>query len=146
MFENLLQTGSIGNVTLRNRMIMPAMGSGHVTMDGHVTDDLIEYFAARAKGGFGLVITEYTFVEPAGQANPGQLAIYSDDFISGCRRLTDRVHAEGGRIFMQLHHAGRETMEQTTKMQPVAPTAIPCPLLGSSPRELTTEEVYELIE
>ena len=146
MFENLLQTGSIGNAALRNRMIMPAMGSAHVTMDGHVTDELIEYFAARARGGFGLVITEYTFVDPAGQANPGQLAIYSDDFIPGCRKLTGRVHAEGGKIFMQLHHAGRETMEQTTGQQPAAPSVIPCPLLGSRPRELSTEEVYDLIE
>ena len=146
MFENLLKSGSIGNVPLKNRMIMPAMGSGHVTMDGHVTDDLIEYFAARAKGGFSLVITEYTYVEPAGQANPGQLAIYSDEFIPGCKRLTERVHEEGGKIFMQLHHAGRETMEQTTGLQPVAPSAIPCPMLGGQPRELSTEEVYDLIE
>lgn len=146
MFESLLQPGKIGNVTLENRMIMPAMGSGHGGMDGSVTDDLIEYFAARAKGGFGLIITEYTFVEPAGKANPGQLGICSDEFIPGCRRLTDRIHAEGGKIFMQLHHAGRETMQQTTGLQPVAPSAIPCPVLGGRPRELSTEEVYNLIE
>lgn len=146
MFESLLQSGNIGNVRLKNRMIMPAMGCGHGGMDGSVTDDLIEYFAARAKGGFGLVITEYTFVDPAGKANPGQLAIYSDAFIPGCRRLTNRIHTEGGKIFMQLHHAGRETMQQTTGAQPVAPSAIPCPMLGGQPRELTTEEVYDLIE
>lgn len=146
MFNSLLQPGNIGNVTLQNRMIMPAMGSGHGGMDGSVTDDLIEYFAARAKGGFGLVITEYAFVDPAGKANPGQLAIYSDEFIPGCKRLTDRIHREGGKIFIQLHHAGRQTMKQTTGMQPVAPSAIPCPMLGGQPRELTTEEVYGLIE
>lgn len=146
MFESLLKPGKIGNVALKNKMIMPAMGSEHGSLDGSVTDELIEYYAARAKGGFGLIITEYAFVEPAGKASPRQLAIYSDEFIPGCKRLTDRIHAEGGKIFMQLHLAGRETVQQISGLQPVAPSAIPCPVLGGQPRELSAEEVYDLIE
>lgn len=145
MFENLLQPGKIGKITLKNRMIVPAMGGGWGELDGRVNDRVIEYFAARAKGGFGLVYTEYTYVDPLGKANPGQIAIYSDEFIPDCKRLTDRVHEEGGKIFMQLHHAGRQTMQQVTGSEPVAPSAIPCPLLGGQTRELSTEEVYELI-
>ena len=146
MFNQVLQQGKIGNVELNNRFIMPAMGSGHGEADGKVGAELIEYYAARAHGGFGLIITEFVCVDPVGKAMPGQLMICSDDYIEGFMKLTDRIHKEDGKIFMQLQHSGRQTVSYFTGMQPVAPSPIPCPVNKELPRELTVEEVYEIIE
>lgn len=146
MFNRVLERMKIGNVELNNRFIMPAMGSSHGEADGKAGDELIEYYAARARGGFGLIITEFVCVDPIGKALPGQLMIHSDDFIEGFERLTDRIHKEGGKIFMQLQHSGRQTVSYFTGMQPVAPSPIPCPVNKELPRELTVEEIYETIE
>jgi len=146
MYDHVLKKGKIGNVELKNRFVMPAMGSSHTEIDGSVGDELIEYYAARARGGFGLIITEFTFIDPPGRAIPGQLSICSDDAIPGFKRLTDRIHAEGAKIFMQLHHAGRETNSYFTQLQTVSSSSIACPVNRQIPMELTTEEVYDLIE
>lgn len=146
MFEHVLQKGQIGGVTLKNRFVMPAMSSSHGEANGTAGPDLIAYYAARARGGFGLIITEFTYVSPEGCAIPGQLRIDSDDCITGYRALTERVHAEGGTIFMQIHHAGRETVSQITGLPNVAPSAVPCPVNLQIPHELTLEEVWAVIE
>ncbi len=146
MYEKLLQEGKIGSVILRNRMVMPAMGSSHGNFDGTVNQGLIDYYTKRATGYFGLVITEFTCIDKLGQAIPGQLMICDDSYIEGLKKLTESVHNENGKIFCQLHHAGRETNSAVTGMQPVAPSPIPCPINREIPRELSTFEVYELIE
>ena len=146
MFNKVLQKGNIGNIMLNNRFIMPAMGSGHGEVDGKVGEELIEYYVARARGGFGLIITEFVCVDPVGKAMPGQLMIHSDEFIVGFKNLTDRIHAEGGTIFLQLQHSGRQTVSHFTGMQPVAPSPIPCPINLELPREQTVDEIYETIE
>lgn len=145
MYINVLQKGSIGNLELSNRLIMPAMGSSHGEADGKVGEELIEYYAARARGGFGLIITEFVCVDLVGKAMPGQLMINSDEFIDGFKQLTDRIHEEGGKIFLQLQHSGRQTVSHFTGMQPVAPSPIPCPINRELPRELTVAEVYETV-
>ena len=61
MFEHVLKKGKIGSLRLKNRFIMPAMGSSRGEEDGNAGQELIEYYAARARGGFALVITEFTW-------------------------------------------------------------------------------------
>lgn len=146
MFDHVNRPGNIGSVTLQNRFVMPAMGSSHGHGDGTVSDKLIAYYEARAKGGFGLIITEFTCVDPVGKALPGQLMIYDDSFIPGFQKLADRIHQAGSKVFMQLQHSGRQTVSAFSGYQPVSASAIPCPVNKELPRELTTQEVYEVIE
>ncbi len=146
MFKNILSQGKIGELKLKNRFIMAAMGSSHGNADGSVGDELIAYYAARARGGFGLLITEFTAISPEGKALPGQLINYSDESVPGFKRLTDRIHEEGGRIFMQLQHSGRQTVSLFSGTQPVAPSPVPCPVNKELPRELTISEIHELVE
>lgn len=146
MFQNILKKGNIGCVELKNRMIMPAMGSHHGTHDGRVNEELIEYYGARARGGFGLIIVEFTCVDPAGKALPGQLMADTDQCIEGFKRLADRIHQEGGKIFLQLQHSGRQTVSHFTGRQPVAPSPIPCPVNKELPRELTIDEIRQIVE
>jgi len=145
MFTNVLKKGKIGNLELKNRFIMPAMGSSHGEEGGKIGNELLEYYAARARGGFGLIITEFTCVDLAGKAMPSQLMIHSDEFIPEFKKLTERIHQEGGKIFLQLQHSGRQTISHFTGGQPVAPSPVPCPVNRDLPKELTVEEIRDII-
>lgn len=145
-FSQTLSPIKIGNIELKNRYVVPAMGSHLGEPNGHVSERTIDYYVARVKGGYGLIITEFTYVDPVGMAFPGQLSLADDSFIESNKRLTDAVHEHGGIIFCQLHHAGRLSYSMFTGKQPVAPSPIPSPANKEIPHELTTEEVYELIE
>lgn len=137
----------IGSMELKNRLIVPAMGTLQCSEDGSVTDQLIEYWAARAKGGWSLLLVEVTAVDPLGVSAPFVPVLYDDRYIPGMKKLADEVHKYGAKIGVQLYHAGRQAVcKALLGKQPVAPSPIPCPLINEVPHELTTEEVYELIE
>lgn len=146
MFEKMSSAAKIGTVEIRNRFIMPAMKSDMTSPDRKVTQTLIDYYTERAKGGFGLLITEYCLIDPSGAGIPHQLSCYDDVFIPGLKKLTQSVHDAGAKMFMQLHHAGRSTMEEVTGMPTVAPSAIASPIFGTMPRALTIEEIRNLIQ
>ncbi|WP_147534617.1 NAD(P)/FAD-dependent oxidoreductase [Bacillus marasmi] len=146
-YRYLFEKGKIGQVTLRNRLIMPAMGTGLAGPDGEMTDHVIAYYEERAKGGTGLIITEYTSVDyKLGRANFNQLRIDEDRFLPGFYRLANAVHKYGAKIFVQLQHPGRETTSYTLNgQQIVAPSPVACAAIGEVPRELTTEEVKGIV-
>src|SRR5690554_6532769 len=146
MFENILKKGNIGTLEIRNRFVVPAMGTGRAELNGFLNDNVIEYYVERARGGFGLIILEVTGVDPLGKAIPEQIMIDDDKYIPKLKELADRIHAEGVKVFPQLHHAGRQAVEKILNAQSVAPSAISDPMTRSMPRELTIDEVYQLIE
>ena len=130
-FRHLLSPARIGNITVRNRMVMPPMGTNYASDDGFVTERLVRYYEARAEGGTGLIIVEVAAVAPEGKAITHQIGIWADKFIPGC--ATGRIiRKHGARAAIQLHHAGRQTTFQTTGYQPVAPS-IPVPSAGICP-------------
>ena len=95
---HLLAPGRIGSLSLRNRILMCPMGDNQATDGGYVTDQQIDYFEARAKGGAALLLVGSVGVTaPDGLSSPRQSAIGGDDFVDGWRRLADRVHAHDGR-------------------------------------------------
>ena len=108
MYGLLFQPMRIGALELKNRLVMPAMNSHLADGEHHFTDQALNYYGERALGGFGLQITEFLCVSEEGLAYPMQAGIYDDRFIPSLKRLTERIHRNGGRIFAQLHHAGRK--------------------------------------
>ena len=104
---------------------MPAMTTRLADRDGFVTDATIAYFAARAKGGTGLVTVEMASPERVGRHRFHELGIYDDRFIPGLRRLTDAIHAHGAKASIQLGHAGGHTREDICGEPPIAPSAVP---------------------
>jgi 2,4-dienoyl-CoA reductase-like NADH-dependent reductase (Old Yellow Enzyme family)/thioredoxin reductase len=145
-FEKLLSPIEIGNLTLKNRMVMPAMGTGYANEAGTATDRLIDYFAARAKGGAGLLIVEATAVHPLGLIFKGECGIFHDRHIPGFKRLTSKVHEYGSRIAMQLAHGGRQTKSTLIGAQPLGPSAIPAPALCTEiPRAMTVDEIQAVV-
>ena len=128
-YPNLLAPITLGNVTLRNRSLMGSMHTGlEETGDwGRVA----AFYAARAKGGAGLIVTGGMAPNREGGVFPGAAGLFTATDIANHRRVTDAVHAEGGRIAMQILHAGRYAYGPEC----VAPSAIKSPI-SLSPAEI----------
>lgn len=102
---------AIGNCTIKNRVVLSPMLMGFGQLDGKVTPKLLDYYEARAKGGCGLLITEITRVnDVTGAGAFAQLAASHDYHIKGLRELGDRIHRHGAKVFVQLHHPGRQNV------------------------------------
>jgi len=142
----MLRPGSLGPVDLRCRVVLPAMESNLGTRDGFVTPDAIAYYGARADGGVGLVVTENTSIHPSGLVAPGMLRIETDAHGEAFRPLADRVHEAGAAFFVQLSHAGRQTLFSTTGMQPWGASDVPCPVMKDPPRAMTEADIREVVE
>ncbi|MBM4761476.1 NAD(P)/FAD-dependent oxidoreductase [Bacillus sp. B15-48] len=145
-FESTFSPMYIGKMLVKNRLVVPAMDSAMCEMDGTIEKMACDYYGARAKGGFGLVITEIAAVDERATGMPGEPRLYSDDYIPGLRKLANAIHRGGAKAIVQLHHAGRETTKALIGLTPVGPTSIPSPIYREPVNEYTTEQVYELID
>lgn len=145
-FESTFTPMYIGNMLVKNRLVVPAMDSGMAEPDGSISSKTVDYYAARARGGFGMVIVEIAAVDPKGKGMPGEIDISNDSFVPGLTNLANGIKHYGSRAIVQLHHAGRETIAALAGAQPVAPSSVPCPTNRETPHEMTTKEVYELID
>lgn len=144
-FEHILSPGKIGNLTIKNRMAMPGMGTN---VSGHSNKQEAAWYATRAKGGFGLIVTEYNCVTPEGIAYPGEVYICEEE-IPGYQMVTSEVHkTPDAKVFMQIHHAGRQSFGFTlgTGLIAEAPSSIPCTNARQPVHEMTTKEVWDLID
>lgn len=128
MTNPLLAPGRIGGVNLRNRVVMPSMTTRAADGEGFVTEDSIAYYAARARGGVGLITVEMASPERAGRHRLRELGIYDDRFLPGLKRLVQAIHAEGARAAIQLGHGGGHTRRDISGETPIAPSAIPHPV------------------
>lgn len=120
-YVKLLSPMNIGVVTIKNRVVMPAMMLGHGKFDGTPTRQMMDYYEERAKGGVGLIITEMTRVnDTEGAGAFTQLAISQDYHIKPLSELVKRVHKHNCKIFVQLHHPGKQTIPLTVGTLPIA--------------------------
>ena len=107
-YEMLLSPIKIGNIQLKNRVVMAPMLIGMGDFDGKPTEQLMNYYVERAKGGTALIITEITRVNDFhGAAAFAQLSMSKDSHIEPMRKFADRIHEAGGKLAVQLHHPGR---------------------------------------
>lgn len=110
-YEKLFTPGKIGNVELKNRIVMPPMMLGFGQFDGTPTEEMMDYYEERAIGGTGLIITEITRVNDfSGASAFAQLAISHDYHIAPLKEMIDRIHRHGTKLFVQLHHPGRQNL------------------------------------
>lgn len=145
MKKALLTPGKIGTLEVKNRVVMAPMGSFYVDQDGYVDDRLIDYLAARAKGGCGTVMMEFTAVHPNGQP-AGMPAIYDDSFIPGLAKVAKAIKDNGATPAIQLAHCGRQTFIKPPHGEPVAASPLPCMASGTIGREMTEADIWEAIE
>jgi 2,4-dienoyl-CoA reductase-like NADH-dependent reductase (Old Yellow Enzyme family)/thioredoxin reductase len=113
--------------------------------DGVVNDRHIAYYLKRVKGGAGYITFEHTGVMRQGKSFFNMALIDSDQKVVHFKKLVDAVHREGGKIVIQINHAGRQTSSSMTGSPIVAPSAIPCPVRKEMPQELSQEEIQEIV-
>lgn len=137
----LKESVQIGNLNLRNRIVMPPMATGKAE-DGKPGDELVEYYRARAKGT-ALIIVEHEYIMPQGIAHSGQLSMSDDSVIPAFNALTEAVHGEGAKIIAQISHAGAKAKD--SGMTAVGPSAVAF-RDGTIPEELTYDQIKEIIQ
>jgi 2,4-dienoyl-CoA reductase-like NADH-dependent reductase (Old Yellow Enzyme family) len=141
----LFETTTINAMTLENRFVRSATWEGLATDDGFVTDRLIDLSVQLAKGGVGLIITGHAYVSKEGQASPWQLGVHSDAFIKGLAAMVDAVHEAGGKIVLQLAHAGRRAGFGLTELEPLGPSVM-IGETGPACRAMTQDEILRVGE
>jgi len=144
--EKLFEKFNIGTMELKNRIVMPAIGTWFANDGGTVSQHLIDYYARRAEGGAGLIVVEASSIDPVQIMNPRQIRIDDDKFIPGLSTLASSIKAHQAKAAIQLYHPGRETHTMITGVQPVAPSPIPCPIVQDMPKELSEQEIKVIID
>lgn len=129
-YPRLLAPLDLGFTTLKNRVLM---GSMHTNLEERGDwNRVAEFYAARARGGAGLIVTGGMAPNAEGGVFPGAGGLFSDKDIENHRHVTGRVHEEGGKIVMQILHAGRYAYSPDC----VAPSALKSPISPFPPKEL----------
>lgn len=137
----------IKTIKMPNRIVRSATYEKMADEDGFVTEQLINLYIKLVKGGAGLIITGNALVHVSGRSAPNMLCIHNDYYIDGLKKLTKAVHKAGGRIVIQLNHGGRQCATVFLGgSEPVAPSVVYEPVYKVMPRQLTNEEIWELIE
>jgi 2,4-dienoyl-CoA reductase-like NADH-dependent reductase (Old Yellow Enzyme family)/thioredoxin reductase len=135
----------IRTMELANRVVMAPMGTNLGNPDSTVSDSSVAYLKRRVSGGMGLVITEIVGVHPNGLVIDNQLGVFDNRFIAGLKRLVDTAHKAGCKIAIQLHHAGRESSPMLLQGKAIGPSAIPSLIYRMKPKEMTREDIEEVI-
>ena len=147
MLDTLFSPKKIGSCQIPNRLVVPAMVTNFCTEDGLITDRFIEYIEEKAKGGWGLIITEDYAVNENAKGYRFIPGLYNDGQIEGNKKLTETVHQYGSKIFCQMYHPGRQSTHFVNGgVQPIAPSATMDPLLQEMPREITVEEIHQIVK
>ena len=144
--KSLFSPFSIGNLKLENRIVMPPMATNYATSEGFVSDRQIAYYVARARGGVGYITVEHTAIHEHGKASPKMLMISTDEHAAKIENLVEAVHTEGGKIVVQINHAGRQTFSKVTGAPIVGPSAVPVSPVMETPHELSTGEIEDLVK
>ncbi len=143
----LFEPFNLAGLELKNRLVRSATYEKRADVDGFVTDELIEFYKELTRGGSGLIITGCTLIHISGRFVPQMLCIHNDYYIDKLRRLTDAVHNLGGKIIIQLAHGGRQCFPALLGgEQPIAPSAVYDPSTKITPREMTNEEIWDIID
>ncbi len=141
--KHLFSPIRIGTMVVRNRIVMAPTGSNLATHEGEVTQTQINFYEARARGGVGLIVCEDTTIGPKYIWNT--LSLADDRVIPGWRNLTKAVHAHGAKIVPQIFHPAFNARSQLNGTQPVSASPIASRFYREIPRELTVDEIQEII-
>ncbi len=145
MKSRLYSPGYIGNLELKNRIVMNAMHTA-LSDDGKVNPALTEYFRERAEGGTGLIIVGASGIDPVRVNTHNVIGIYDDRFIDGLTQLADVIHSYGSKCFVQLWHPGRYARSREYSGMPaVAPSPVFSRFTGETPEELSEKQILEII-
>lgn len=136
---------TINKMVVENRVVRSATLDG-MAQNGMVSEAEIALYGELGKGRIGLIISHGLAPTREGQASPGQLSAFSDDAIPSLKKMVDAVHEGGGKIAAQILHGGWMCRPEVTGLQPVGPSALLHPRSGQAIRELSGDEIVQLVE
>lgn len=140
----LFEPGKIGKLFLRNRFIKSSTAESMAGPHGEVTEAMLDFYEAIARGGTGCIFLGHAYVHPSGKAHPRMTGLHEDSLIPGLQSLARKIHIHGSAVFAQLSHGGSRV--EAGYQQPVGPSAVAHPTTELQARELTTEEIWEIVE
>ena len=143
-YKYLFEPIKIGSKTVKNRIFMPPI-STNLANKGYVTDELIQHYGARAKGGVGLIVSEVVTIEPTYIYLPGDMSIHDDSYIEGWKKLYDEVHKYGTVLLPQLFHPAYMAFPIPGTPQLIAPSPVGPYYAREAPREVTVEELKVIV-
>ena len=141
----VFEPGRIGSLELKNRLVRSATAERMADETGQPEPPLAEMYTALGQGGVGLIITGHAYVYPSGKANPAMTGVYDDALIPALQELSGVVHREGGKVVMQINHAGRQTSAEVTGQKPLAPSPVARAKGSPRPQEMTETQIEEII-
>jgi 2,4-dienoyl-CoA reductase-like NADH-dependent reductase (Old Yellow Enzyme family)/thioredoxin reductase len=144
--EYLFRPIRIGAMEVKNRLVMAPMGTNLGNQQGEPTPSMIRYYAARSRGGVGLILTDDTTITSSALYHKNGLRLHEDRLIPSWKKLTQEVHSYGAKIAPQLVHPSFNAPSAFSGLQPVAASPIPSRRYREVPRELTGEEIEKIIE
>lgn len=145
-YKNIFSPLKVKNMTIKNRIIMPPMGTNFAGQNGEINEEHIKYYEQRAKGGTGLIIVENVSVQfPLGSNGTTQLRIDIDSFMPSLYELTERLHKYGTCVAIQINHSGASAVPERIGCQPVSSSNIPSKTGGAIPRPLEKSEILDII-
>ena len=136
------------NIRFKNRLVMPPMATGKADADGHVTQEILDYYNEKtASGLFSAVIVEHSYVDKKGRAHAHQMSIADDSDIEGMKKLAEVIKRNGSLAILQISHAGSAAVEDVIGEVPVGPSELINPAFrerGEMPEELEKEEIEKI--
>ena len=146
-YPKLFAPGKIGNLTIKNRIVMCALAMGVSDEKQCIGEDFMAYLMERAKGGVGMIVLENTRVDDEhGVAAPKQASLARDEQIAPMAKAVEALHAQDVKVFAQLHHPGRETFMDINGNEPLwSSGSKPCGVCQQETHEMTTAEVETVI-
>ena len=140
----LQQPGRVGSLQLKNRVVMAPMGTNYSTTDGLSTERDKQYYAERAKGGVGMIMTEAMVVTEHARPHHNSLCCFHDRYIPGLASLVESIKRHDCHVFGQLNHRGALLRRSVLNMEPVGPSPWVNPNTGDAVRALSTTEIADI--
>lgn len=136
----------IGNLELKNRLVMPPMATSLASEKGEITQQICDYYNEKSAGGYiGLVITEHSYVSEEGKVRKEQPSIAKDEDVAGLHRLTDTIHKNGSKVMAQINHAGGAANPQITGSPSYSASAVKVPKFPEVPVAMTLQDIEKVI-
>lgn len=150
MFDKLFEPITIGTLEIKNRIAMAPMATGTSETVDVIThapnDQTVAYYEARAKGGVGLLMTEFVSFQPMGLSGPHLGEIFTEEAVAGWKKVTDACHKHGAKLSVEIGHKGRTnkwSKMTTGEDRTVSASAQPCHILQGPTREITVDEIHQ---
>ncbi|WP_262122064.1 NADH:flavin oxidoreductase [Anaerococcus sp. Marseille-Q5996] len=137
------------NISFKNRIIMPPMATAKADDNGHVSQDILDYYNEKTIDKiFSTVIVEHNYIDPLGKASHNQMSIANDSDIDGLKKLAKVIQNNDAQAIVQISHAGSSASKDVIGESPLAPSSLKNPSKKDAelPRELTVNEIKEIEE